>query len=366
MNARHAIPQTVDGLTAAWLTDHLPLPAGTAVRSVKAVVGDAGVGFMGTVARLRLDYDGDPGDVPDRLVAKIPTTDEAVRTVLGPARVFEREVQMYRHVTERLGMRTARGFVAEMDTDADRYLIVMEDLAPVRVGDQLRGATRGEAEMVVRALGSMHAAWWESERLEEFEWMFPINSDLYKEPARQVYEMSLPLFKEACGDLVPDELRPVLERFAEASGAMYDRLWSMPHTLVHMDFRLDNLLFDDEAGTVTVIDFQASCVGGGVTDLGYFLSQSLETDVRREAESDLLRLYHDALVDGGVEGYGFDQLVDDVRWGVLYGWIIPVFAVGSLDMSSDRALRLFRTIVARLVEAMRDHDCVEVLEEALL
>ncbi len=358
------IPQTVDALTPEWLSGALPLPEGTTVRSVDATVGDAGVGFMGTVARLALTFDGDPGDVPDRVVAKIPTTDEAVRSVLAPARVFEREVRMYRQVTPQLGMPTARGLVAELDTDADEYLIVMDDLAPARVGDQLRGATREEAEAVVAALGSMHAAWWESGRLEAFEWMFPINSALYKEPARQVYAMSRPLFEETCGDLVPDDLRPILERFADGSDAMYDRLWAMPHTLVHMDFRLDNLFFADD-GSVAVIDFQASCVGGGVTDLGYFISQSLATDVRRGAEGDLLRAYHDALVEGGVGGYPFDRLVDDVRWGVLYGWIIPVFAVGSLDMSSDRALRLFRTIVARLVEAMRDHRCVEVLEEAL-
>jgi hypothetical protein len=105
-----------------------------------------------------------------------------------------------------------------------------------------------------------------------------------------------------------------------------------------------------------MIDFQASSKGGGVYDVGYFLSQNLATDVRRAHEDDLLRTYHDALVAGGVTGYPFDRFRADYRYGALYGWFIPVFAVGTLDHSSERAMALWTEVIGRAQAAMDDHE----------
>jgi Ecdysteroid kinase-like family len=152
----------------------------------------------------------------------------------------------------------------------------------------------------------------------------------------------------------------LIERFGPNTPLLLDRLASMPATVAHFDYRLDNLFFGANE-VVKMIDFQTSSKGGFAYDLGYLLSQSMRIEDRRTHETDLLRTYHDALVASGVGGYSFDQLRADYRVGVLYGWIIPVFAVGSLDVSSDRAMALWTEVLARVQSAMSDHEVHSLL-----
>jgi len=110
-----------------------------------------------------------------------------------------------------------------------------------------------------------------------------------------------------------------------------------------------------------MIDFQTSSKGGGAYDLGYFMSQSVPIDIRRAHEESLLRTYHDEIVRLGVTGYSYEQLFQDYRVGVLYGWIIPVYAVGTLDSSSERAMALWTEVIRRAQAAMRDHSVADFL-----
>jgi thiamine pyrophosphokinase len=91
------------------------------------------------------------------------------------------------------------------------------------------------------------------------------------------------------------------------------------------------------------------------------MSQSVPIDVRREHEATLLKGYHDELIANGVTGYSFDQLMEDYRVGVLYGWIIPVYAVGTLDSSSERAMALWTEVIQRAQAAMRDHHVADLM-----
>lgn len=110
-----------------------------------------------------------------------------------------------------------------------------------------------------------------------------------------------------------------------------------------------------------VIDFQTASKGGGIYDVGYLLSQSVNTEDRRAHEQELLRLYHDTLVAQGVTDYSLEQIAADYRVAVLYSWVIPVFAVGSLDVSSERAMTLWTRVIERSQAAIIDHDCGDLL-----
>ena len=46
---------------------------------------------------------------------------------------------------------------------------------------------------------------------------------------------------------------------------------------------------------------------------------------------------------------------DDYQVGLIYGWVIPVFAVGSLDVSSERAMTLWTNVVERVQDAIFQH-----------
>ncbi len=62
-----------------------------------------------------------------------------------------------------------------------------------------------------------------------------------------------------------------------------------------------------------------------------------------------------------MQDYSFEQLAHDYRIATLYSWVIPVFAVGTLDTSSDRAMQLWTNVIQRAQAALVDHDCAEFL-----
>jgi hypothetical protein len=361
----HTLPKHAADIDAAWLTDALrtggSIDPATTVTDLGIEPVAAGVGFMGEVARLRPTYAGGGG--PSTVIAKIPTQDPMVRSLLAPARVFEREARFYTDLADELNADApvaARAHHVAADYDTDDYVLLLEDLGHLDIGDQVIGASADDAAVALETLAAMHAAFWRSPRLDAVTWMPRIDDDGMK-IGREIYAASLPGFKDVFGHALVDEHLDVIDRFSDNVHQLMDRFAAMPTTIVHFDYRLDNLFFDRRGGSVTMIDFQASCKGGGAYDVGYFVSQNLHTDVRREHEADLLRIYHDALTAGGVEGYGFDQFRSDYRVGVLYGWIIPVYAVGTLDSSSERAMALWTAVIERAQAAMGDHDVAEFL-----
>ena len=203
------------------------------------------------------------------------------------------------------------------------------------------------------ALATHHARFWNGSGLEDADFIPVINGPL-NQIGGAVYEASLPGFMAAFGDAILPELSDYVAGYAAGRPQILEQLAAMPHTLVHFDFRADNLFFDDD-GSIVVIDWQSISQGGGVADVGYFLSQNLSTEDRRAFEPELLRAYHDALVENGVTDYSFEQLLADYPVGISCGWIIPVLAVGSLDFTSERAVTLWTSVVERTQNALLDH-----------
>ncbi|MFM8855702.1 MAG: phosphotransferase [Actinomycetota bacterium] len=355
------IPTSTTEITNEWMTSTLrdsgAIAPSTSVSSIERDAMGAGVGFMGEVGRLRLTFSGGTG--PSSVICKIPTQDPNVRGLLAAARVFEREARFYLDVAPTLDV-VPRAHAVVADFDNDDYVLVLQDLGHLRVGDQAAGVEIDDAHATMVAAARLHAEYWKNAKLDAIAWMPAANSDGMK-IGREVYNASLPGFLQVFAHAVEPDMVPIMERFGDNVHQLLDRIASMPTTIAHFDFRLDNLFFDDETHQVHMIDFQTASKGGGAYDIGYFMSQSVAVDVRRAHEDSLLHTYHDELKQLGVVDYPFDQFFRDYRIGVLYGWIIPVYAVGTLDSSSERAMALWTEVIRRAQAAMRDHNVVEFL-----
>ncbi len=284
-----------------------------------------------------------------RASASIPDEVSVERVVLDPAAAgvgFMGEVapEIY-HVT----------CEPASEPDDERYLLVMEDFSDLTIGDQVAGLTIDQAAVALAGLGEHHARFWNGAGLDGVDFVPVMNGPL-NQAGPAIYEASLPGFMEAFGDAIEPDLEPLVARYATERPRITDDLAAMPRTLVHFDFRADNLFFGDQDHPLAVIDWQAISRGGGAADVGYFLSQNIGVDDRRTAEPDLLRVYHDALRAGGVDDYDFASLCRDYRVGIECGWIIPVLAVGSLDFSSERAVALWTAVIERTQAALLDHN----------
>jgi thiamine kinase-like enzyme len=134
-------------------------------------------------------------------------------------------------------------------------------------------------------------------------------------------------------------------------------------TLVHTDFRADNLLIGGSAGdgVVTLLDWQFCMRGPGVWDVANFLAASVTTDNRRAWEDDLVRRYHAQLTTAGVTGYDWDRCWRDYRYAIgQQAW--STLPMGELDSGNERGKLLLETLTPRYLAAAHDLGVVEMLD----
>jgi hypothetical protein len=361
-----ALPVSPEALTAEFLTEALrsagALDRDGTVRAIKYERVGEGVGFIGVVAKLALTYEGTAG--PPSAIAKFPSTDEGARTIGNLYGLYEREVRFYREIASRSQLDCARCYAADWDAAAAQSFILLEDLGlHGTVGDQIAGCTPAEAALALRHLARFHATWWDNPEMAKISWL-QRGSDLVRASMTQVYEDSRAPFLEVFGERLAPEVRDSVTGLNERVLAAMDEFDRRDlYTIVHGDFRIDNLFFGCNGGPyeLAVIDWQSPNRGWGAYDLAYFMSGSMPPEQRRAGERAALERYHRTLRDGGVKGYSFDDLLADYRASLMVYLAIFVVNGATLERSNERAVQLFEVIFDRLNSAIVDHDATRAL-----
>jgi hypothetical protein len=362
------IPTSFDALTPEWLTRTLRGNGHIDDATITGVqfepVGQ-GVGLLCQLARLTLAYDGPAPGAPRSLVVKIPTTDPRTREMVSVFRFYEREVRFYRDLAGALALPTPRCYHGDVEPTSGDFILLLEDLSASRLGDQLGGCSIEDARLIIREMATLHATWWESPRLEELTWM-PVTSDPINKAGVALYPQAWPIFLERFGHALPEAMRRTGEKLGIEVGNILDRFDGGPRTICHGDLRQDNLFFATRPGDppLTVIDWQISVQGAGTYDVGYFMSQSLDTALRRAHEEELLKLYHGLLVEGGVRDYSYEQMLEHYRWTLLFCFAYPVMGGGLGDLSNERGYQLAETMMHRSAAAIVDWNAGALIRDA--
>lgn len=361
------LPATPQGLTPEWLTTALrssgALPSGTVTAVEYDIIG-AGIGFIGTVARLKLSYEGAPATAPATMVAKLPSEDPGSRMVGVAFGLYEREVRFYDDLGAQCGLPAPKSYFSHYDATAGQAAILLEDLADGVFGDQVAGASIPEMEMAIDAIGAFHAKWWESPEFANYPWITS-GIETIRQPIQMMYAAVYPVALERFGHLFPEDIRPLIPDFGRRTMAALDQMSLGPETLIHGDYRPDNLFWGASGSErpLVVCDWQSPGKATGVVDAAYFITGSLSPDDRRKYEDDLLRRYHNQLLEGGVKDYSFEQLKVDYRGyfaGVIAGGVV---LLGTLPEGNDRGRALIETTMNRFITAMQDHDSLALLPE---
>ena len=278
-------------------------------------------------------------------------------------RFYEREVRFYKDLAARVSLGTPRCYHGEFDPASGDFVLLLEDLTGARLGDQLTSCSIEDARLVIGEVAKLHTGWWNSPRLDELSWM-PVSNDPINKAGVALYPQAWPIFMERIGHTLPEEMRRVGERLGGEVGNILDRFVDGPRTICHGDLRQDNLFFAARPGDppLRVIDWQISIRGTGTYDIGYFMTQSLDTELRRAHEEQLLKEYHRMLTDAGAEGYSFDELLEHYRWTALFCFAYPVIGGGMGDLSNERGYALARAMMQRSAAAITDWKAGELLE----
>lgn len=328
-------------LTPALLTRLLAAHSGgAAVTAVRAE--PVGTGQMAVCLRLALGYDW-PGAGPASVVAKLPSLDPASRGAAAALRLYEVEVNFYRQLLGDLAVRTPAVLHADLDVATTDFLLLLEDVAPARQGDQLAGCTPDEAAAAVRELAGLHAPLWGHPRLPELEWLHR-DTDQRRADMAALVRSLYPGFVERYAERLDPEVRAVADRLVAGLDG-YFAARPGPLTVTHGDFRLDNLLFEEGAGGVYVVDWQTSVLGAGVGDLSYFLGSAFPAEQRRAHEEDLVRLYQGHMAAAGVE-LGWDDLWAQYRRHS-FGGLVMAVAASMLVQRTPRGDDMFMAMADR-------------------
>jgi hypothetical protein len=238
--------------------------------------------------------------------------------------------------------------------------MVMEDLAPAEQGDQLAGCSLEHARLALAEAAKLHAPRWGDPALEQVDFLARSAGDAAN-LLQMVYKGVWPGFAERYRDRLPAEALALSERLGDGL-----REWVLgstaPITLVHGDYRLDNMLFGTSAGgyPLAVVDWQTVALGAGASDASYFLGASLLTEDRRTHEEALMRTYHDDLCSGGVEGYGWDDCWRDYRLSAFAGVVMSVVASMIVEQT-DRGDEMFLAMASRHAAHAIDLDAESFL-----
>jgi len=366
-SAEVGFPITANDVTPQWLTDVLraadALGADDVVTSVTVSRLGAGSGFMGDVARLRLTYAGSSAPVAS-VVVKSAAPDAKVREMVRGYRNYEREVAFFTAMSGALRDALPRCFEAQLDARSNHVVLVLEDLGSTYVdGDQVAGATYEQARDCLDVLAELHARHWDAGSRAELASVPRVDGDFFVPTMAGAFGGGWAGVLERFPELVPAPLLNVGAAFAEHVAGLAQRLACAPQTLVHSDFRLDNVMFAREGVSppVKVLDWQGILVSAGVHDVAFLLSQNLADGVRESGERDLVAYYHKRLVELGVQGYDLESLWADYRVAVLLEWVYPVIIGGSLPMDTERSRALFAAMVERSGRAIVSLDALTLL-----
>ena len=347
------IPCKPEDLTADWLGGVL----GTPVASVEVTA--IGTGQTGATYRVAATYAGGPGDAPATFAVKLPAQDDAVRerVALG----YLSEVEFYSTVTTQVAIPVPGCFHSEISFDGADFVLLMADMAPAVQGDQIAGCTTDEAALAVEALAGLHGPSWGDRR-----W-FDLPSIVMPKPGDaeaakglgDVAVMAADITLDKLGGKVSDEDRLTL---TTSMGLVTPWLLAEPErfSLMHGDYRLDNLLFDPERTRVTVVDWQTIGLGLPTRDLAYFAATSLRPDDRAGLERDLVERYHRALVGYGVPDYDLQTCWQDYRLGVLQAPLLTTLGY-AFAASTERGDEMILTMLHRGCRAIRELDAIELV-----
>jgi hypothetical protein len=351
-----------DQLTPAWLTDVLRSAGEIHRARVTAVRSEPiGHGLVGDSFRIHITCDVAEDGAPRTLVGKFPAADAESRAAAVERRLYLRETLFYQQVAATVGICTPRCVCAEIDPrDPGSFVLLFEDLAPCRQGDQLAGCTPDQAAVVMEQAAALHASRWGDPALGRLQWLPDVAA--YGAAVQPVLP---PLFEGFCaryGDQLEGEQLAVGEQLVAGLAAYLGAGRREQWTIQHADFRLDNMVFDAHGGQLPFVamDWQTVLRGDGMSDVAYFLGAGLQTDDRRAHERDLVRVYHRALLARGVERFDWDECWRQYRLFAYAGYAMA-FAASMLVERTERGDQMFLTMARRHAAHVLDLSSHELL-----
>jgi hypothetical protein len=351
-----AVAASPDQITTQWLSQALResgfLPSGEVTGAQHTVIG---TGKMGDNLRYSLSYDGDY-NAPETLIAKLPASDDTARAMAGALGAYYNEVMFYRHLAKGTAMRTPLIYVNEINAEGTEFVTLMEDLAPAEPGSQLVGESLEHTRMALQEAAKLAASYYGNRQIGELDYVTsPARTDGGAQGA-EFMQQCWPTFVDRFGHGLSSECIAFAELYVDRHLHFVTRFQG-EKTLVHGDFRCENILFGPDSATV--VDWQTVGESSALTDAAYFLGGSVDTEQRREWEQTLISDYSQWLDEAGVV-LSTQDCWEQYREYAMHGIVITVLGA-VFTAAEERSDKMFLTMIQRHLQQCVDLNSAEFL-----
>lgn len=317
-----------------------------------------GVGLMSSIARADLTFEsGDSTSLVVKCIARSANSE-----LSKGLNFYSNEINFYRNLAEETPVAIPRCFYAAVDPDNQDFLLVLEDLGDATAGDQIKGCSDEERLVAFERAAQLHARFWG--RTAEYDWLnYQVDMQTILFRRDSIFRPGIAPTLANFSDHFHGGRESLIQKVGEQYGDLFLRAMSGEPTIIHGDYRIDNMFLVGTASEPDIIafDWQNTMGGNGTHDIAYFSAGGCDADQRGDSELRALRHYYETLIDHGVKDYSFDECVEQYRYNLLITAITPIAICGTLDQGNERGVELGSVMLERALTAMESFNCDELL-----
>jgi hypothetical protein len=341
-------------MTVLWRSGAISHPVATCHISRFA----EGSALLSRLYRVRLGYASLNARGPRTVVVKLASNEPEQLIVAEVLGLYQREAFVYSQLSEQLPYRTPTCYLAVAAEHGRATTLVLEDLATCSPVDQIAGAPWRVVTDCIDAMAAQHATWSDVRQLEGLgDVLWSLAHPVYPAALSLLFEPGWEVAREVLAGTIDTRLAEFADRWSTECGRLLQRLGREP-TLLHGDWRADNLLYDHNE--LVVVDFQIAGTGSGGYDLAYFISQSVASEVRRPHHREIVGRYVAALEARGVRR-DRRTVWDDYRAALLVCLVYPIAAFRSWDSQNERGRALIKRMLSRAANAIEATGALQPL-----
>jgi len=289
------------------------------VEAVRAVPLALKTAHTANLYRLQLAYQDRDHCGPMSVIAKLP---DQLHVLVDNRRIFQpgsKEEWFYRCIAPVGSITVPRCYFGQTSRETGEAVLLLEDLGQLEPVSQVEGVSEADIRLAITQIARFSAHWWNRTGTREFDELRRIAGDaaVGEEKVKRLFVEAWPLFVKNARFAIPDSVRELGDRLVETGLPTQALTVKSPLTLVHGDFRVDNLLFSDVQGarTCIVLDWEDVAIDCPLRDVAWLIAGCVPA-LSATLELALLKHYYDCLrkqASGGHAGYAFTDCVSDYR-----------------------------------------------------
>ena len=239
--------------------------------------------------------------LPTSIFLKATPPTGHLRETLAMLHMHELETRFYTELQPELTHIAPKAFYAKAYAGGN-FLMALEDIETLGYTPYWQADVVGldHVKAVTIALASLHARYWESERLEQdLHWVRPRTRRLGWTWLRDSFTKARAEYlKTAPEELLVNGAADALSFWNTHASETFDQWEQLPSTVLHGDSHLGNT-FSRPDGSAGLFDWQVMFRGNGLRDLCYFNFSAMDNQTRVQHEAAIFDVYLDALVEHG-------------------------------------------------------------------